>query len=174
MALADPSYPLQQVLDTTFHEAFHALEDRILTDQEMEVLKREDARLREIVQKAYGFSNEEIKSIAGFEIRAMAFEYYASMRARLARARRPHRQGNKLLDKYGSDNFEVEILAYVTERTVDAKMWDLNATKLKMINGIRKYDGAFTMEFEDEDSVGMTEIAAPSPPATRFCWSGLN
>lgn len=70
------------------------------------------------------------------------------------------RQGNKLLDKHGSDNFEVDILAYVTERTVDAKMWDLNATKLKMINGIRKYDGAFNMEFEDEDSVGMAEIAA--------------
>jgi N12 class adenine-specific DNA methylase len=70
------------------------------------------------------------------------------------------RQGNRLLEKYGSDNFEVDILAYVTERTVDAKMWDLNATKLKMINGIRKYDGAFNMEFEDEDSVGMAEIAA--------------
>lgn len=70
------------------------------------------------------------------------------------------RQGNKLLDKYGADNFELEILAYVTERTVDAKMWDLNATKLKMINGIRKYDGSFSMEFEDEESVGMAEIAA--------------
>lgn len=70
------------------------------------------------------------------------------------------RQGNKLLEKYGHDKFEVEILAYVTERTVDAKMWDLNATKLKMINGIRKYDGSFTMEFEDSDSVGMAEIAA--------------
>lgn len=70
------------------------------------------------------------------------------------------RQGNKLLDKYGHDKFELEIKAYVTERTVDAKMWDLNSTKLRMINGIRKYDGSFTMEFEDEDAVGMAEIAA--------------
>ncbi len=70
------------------------------------------------------------------------------------------RQGNSLLEKYGLDKFEVEILAYVTERTVDAKLWSLNATKLKMINGIRKYDGAFTAEFEDEDSVSMAEIAA--------------
>lgn len=70
------------------------------------------------------------------------------------------RQGNRLLEKYGHDKFELEILAYVTERTVDAKMWDLNATKLKMINGIRKYDGSFTMDFEDSDSVGMAEIAA--------------
>lgn len=69
------------------------------------------------------------------------------------------RQGNKLLEKYGPD-FEVEILAYATERTVDAKMWDLNAQKLRMINGIRKYDGAFSMEFEDEESVSMAEMAA--------------
>ncbi|MGL5156269.1 MAG: PLxRFG domain-containing protein [Aeromonas veronii] len=69
------------------------------------------------------------------------------------------RQGNKLLEKYGPD-FEVEILAYATERTVDAKMWDLNATKLRTINGIRKYDGAFSMEFEDEEAVGMAEMAA--------------
>jgi hypothetical protein len=70
------------------------------------------------------------------------------------------RQGNLLLDKYGHDRFEVEVLAYVTERTVDAKMWSLNSTKLKMINGIRKYTGAFNMEFEDEEAVGMAEIAA--------------
>lgn len=57
-------------------------------------------------------------------------------------------------------DFEVEILAYATERTVDAKMWDLNATKLKTINGIRKYDGSFTMDFEDSDSVSMAEMAA--------------
>ena len=70
------------------------------------------------------------------------------------------RQGNKLLEKYGPDGFEVEIMAYATERTVDAKMWDLNAQKLRMINGIRKYDGAFSMEFEDEESVSMAEMAA--------------
>lgn len=58
------------------------------------------------------------------------------------------------------NDFEVDIYAYVTERTVDAKMWDLNATKLKMINAIRHYDGAFTMDFEDEDCVSMEEIAA--------------
>lgn len=82
VALADPAYPLEQVLDTTFHEAFHALEDKILTEQEMDVLKREDARLREIVKRAYGFTAEQIGEIAGFEIRAMAFEYYASRRAK--------------------------------------------------------------------------------------------
>lgn len=69
------------------------------------------------------------------------------------------RQGNEILEKHG-EGFEVEILAYATERTVDAKMWDLNATKLRTINGIRKYQGAFTMEFDDEEAVGMAEMAA--------------
>lgn len=69
------------------------------------------------------------------------------------------RQGNKLLDKYG-DDFAVEVIAYTTARTVDAKMWDLNASKLKAINGIRKYDGWFQMEFEDEESASMAEMAA--------------
>lgn len=69
------------------------------------------------------------------------------------------RQGNQLLEKYGGD-FEVEVIAYATEMTVDAKMWALNATKLKAINGIRKYDGSFMMEFEDEESANMAEMAA--------------
>jgi N12 class adenine-specific DNA methylase len=70
------------------------------------------------------------------------------------------RQGNKLLAKYGIDAFELEILAYATERTIDAKMWALNSSKLKTINAIRKYDGAFSMDFEDEESVSMAELAA--------------
>ena len=57
-------------------------------------------------------------------------------------------------------DFEVEILYYVTERTVDAKLWDLNSMKLRMVNGIRYYDGQFEMDFEDEAAVGMAEIAA--------------
>ena len=69
------------------------------------------------------------------------------------------RQGNKLLEKYG-DKFQVEILAYVTEKTVDQSMWDLNASKMSMINKVRKYDGSFTMDFSDEESISMAEIAA--------------
>lgn len=56
--------------------------------------------------------------------------------------------------------FAVDVMAYATEMTVDAKMWSLNATKLKAINGVRKYDGAFNMEFEDEESASMAEMAA--------------
>jgi N12 class adenine-specific DNA methylase len=74
------------------------------------------------------------------------------------------RQGNLLaFDEHGNvrrPDFKVEILAYATERTIDAKMWNLNSAKLRTINGIRKYDGAFSMDFEDEESVSMAELAA--------------
>lgn len=71
------------------------------------------------------------------------------------------RQGNKLYAKYGHDNFKVGITAYVTERTTDAKLWDVNSAKLKTINGIRHYQGDFNMDFgQDADNVSMQEIAA--------------
>ena len=57
-------------------------------------------------------------------------------------------------------DFEVEIMAYVTERSIDAKMWDLNSTKLRMVNGIRYYDGEFEMDFDDDAAIDMAEIAA--------------
>ena len=72
------------------------------------------------------------------------------------------RQGNALYEKYTSRGipFEVEINAYVTKRTVDAKLWALNSMKLKMINAIRYYDGSFEMDFDDEDAGSMAEISA--------------
>ncbi len=70
------------------------------------------------------------------------------------------RQDNKLLAKYGHDKFKVKVLAYATKRTIDAKMWGLNATKLKMVLGIRKYNGEFEMDFDDSDSVNFAEISA--------------
>ena len=57
------------------------------------------------------------------------------------------RQGNLLLEKYG-DEFEVEVAAYATERTYDAKMWSLNETKGRFINGLRAYKGEREVEIE--------------------------
>jgi N12 class adenine-specific DNA methylase len=57
-------------------------------------------------------------------------------------------------------DFQVVINAYVTTRTVDAMLWDLNSQKMKMINGIRKYQGEFNMEFDDDEAVSMKQIAA--------------
>lgn len=71
------------------------------------------------------------------------------------------RQGNELYALYGHDNFKVGITAYITRYSIDAKLWDLCASKLKMINAIRKYDGSHQMDFgNDLDNVSMMEIAA--------------
>lgn len=71
------------------------------------------------------------------------------------------RQGNELYALYGHDNFKVGITAYITRFSIDAKLWDLCSSKLKMINAIRKYDGSHQMDFgNDLDNISMMEIAA--------------
>ena len=71
------------------------------------------------------------------------------------------RQGNELYAKYGHDSFKVEINAYVTEKTADAKRWDTMAAKLGTINAIRHYNGEHTLDFqEDEENSSFQEIAA--------------
>lgn len=71
------------------------------------------------------------------------------------------RQGNELYALYGHDNFKVGITAYITKYSIDAKLFDLCASKLKMINAIRKYDGSHQMDFgNDLDNISMMEIAA--------------
>ena len=69
------------------------------------------------------------------------------------------RQGNLLLEKYG-DEFEVEVAAYATERTYDAKMWSLNETKGRFINGLRAYKGEREVEIDDEGRRTWPKMAA--------------
>ena len=71
------------------------------------------------------------------------------------------RQGNKL-DKLIL-GFEVEVLAYVTQDTLDMRMWQVQETKLKMINQLRtrKIDRDIENAFEDlELSAGEMQAAA--------------
>ncbi|MBP7454944.1 MAG: PLxRFG domain-containing protein [Ottowia sp.] len=74
------------------------------------------------------------------------------------------RQGNRLA--YGPEaipDFEVEILGYVTQDTLDMRMWQIQETKLKMINQLRTRTVAREMEnaFEDmEMSAGEMQAAA--------------
>lgn len=70
------------------------------------------------------------------------------------------RQGNLLFELLG-DMFEVGISCYVTEHSSDARMWELNSIKLKMIGIFRNYNGQHTIDFGAEaDAISMKEIAA--------------
>jgi hypothetical protein len=70
------------VTTTAFHEALHDIEAHLWSQRELELMIRETGRLRDIVQKRYGFSDDDISKVVGYEIRAMAFEAYAEERER--------------------------------------------------------------------------------------------
>ncbi len=74
------------------------------------------------------------------------------------------RQGNLLSDgPQALPGFEVEILAYVTQDTLDMRMWQVQETKLKMINQLRarKIGREIDNAFEDmELSAGEMQAAA--------------
>lgn len=78
---------------------------------------------------------------------------------------RIERQGNKLFDDPSESipGFEVEILAYVTQDTLDMRMWQIQESKLKMINQLRtrQISRDFENAFEDmEMSAGEMQAAA--------------
>lgn len=79
IALNDPHYNDPDTV--AYHEAWHAIEDHFLSDQEMELLKREEPRLRAIAGRHYGYTPEEAAGLADFEVRAIAFQAYAHDRA---------------------------------------------------------------------------------------------
>ncbi len=71
------------------------------------------------------------------------------------------RQGNALMNLL--PDFEVEILAYVTKDTLDMRMWQVQETKLKMINQLRTREVGREIDnaFEDlELSAGEMQAAA--------------
>ncbi|WP_213956356.1 PLxRFG domain-containing protein [Variovorax sp. dw_954] len=71
------------------------------------------------------------------------------------------RQGNVLMTQI--PGFEVEILAYVTKDTLDMRMWQVQETKLKMINQLRTRQVGREIDnaFEDlELSAGEMQAAA--------------
>jgi len=74
---------------------------------------------------------------------------------------RIERQGNRLMTEW--PDFEIEILAYVTKDTLDMRMWQVQETKLKMINQLRtrKIGREIDNAFEDmELSAGEMQAAA--------------
>ena len=66
-----------------FHEAYHGIEFQLQTPRERELMQRETERLRDYIKKqAIGLSAEEIDTLAGEEVRAIAFEHYATARSK--------------------------------------------------------------------------------------------
>lgn len=71
------------------------------------------------------------------------------------------RQGNELLNLLGREKFAVGITCYVTKYSIDAKLYEVNSAKLKMITALKNYSGEHSIDFgEDSDSITLQEIAA--------------
>lgn len=79
IALADPLYNHQG--QTALHESFHAVEHLLLNDREMRTLKKADPELRATAQKYADLTDKQAKELAGYEVRAIAFEAYSEARA---------------------------------------------------------------------------------------------
>ena len=80
IALASPD-----PLSSSYHEAWHALELRMLNDRELDLLKAETARLRPILERVYGLTKEQAAGMAGYEVRAYAFQHFEQGRGEVFR-----------------------------------------------------------------------------------------
>lgn len=80
IALSDPLYGDQ--VSTAIHEFTHFVEDRLATEQELAILKRETPRLREFIRQGMGFSRQQVDELAGYEVRALASQLYFEARRR--------------------------------------------------------------------------------------------
>ncbi|MCC6887420.1 MAG: hypothetical protein IT536_02580 [Hyphomicrobiales bacterium] len=69
-------------IGSTFHEVWHAIEIHLLKDRELALLKRETERLRPLVQRHLGLTDKQATDLAGYEVRAYAFQVYAGYRER--------------------------------------------------------------------------------------------
>lgn len=71
--------PIKKIIKSAFHESYHAIEDRMQTDAERELMKRETEKMRLWLKQHpdHAFSASMTDKLAGYEVRAMAFEHYA-------------------------------------------------------------------------------------------------
>ena len=71
IALAGPD-----PLSSSYHELWHHVEIRLLNDRELDLLKAETPRLRPILESVYGLTKEQAAGMAGYEVRAYAFQTF--------------------------------------------------------------------------------------------------
>jgi N12 class adenine-specific DNA methylase len=70
----------EQMASTAFHESYHHVEDRLLSKAELKLMREETERLRAYIKGKTGLTDKQVDGLAGFEVRAIAFQTYASDR----------------------------------------------------------------------------------------------
>jgi hypothetical protein len=69
-----------QMVGSAFHESYHHIEDKLQTAQERDLMKRETERMRQTIKGRTAMSDAQVDGLAGFEVRAIAFQIYATDR----------------------------------------------------------------------------------------------
>lgn len=81
LALHPPETRALDLAKTAWHEAYHAAEDHFMNRNEYGVMEREMPRLRDYAAGQGGWDRADMEKMAPWEVRARAFERYASERA---------------------------------------------------------------------------------------------
>jgi Inorganic Pyrophosphatase len=78
-------------VSTAFHEAYHAIEHLLQTARERALMMKETPRLRRAIDNGLvGFDKTTIAGMAGYEVRAVAFEIYRHQRDKFGKAQNLH------------------------------------------------------------------------------------
>lgn len=163
IALHDPAFADREA--SAFHESWHAIEDHFVSDKEMDLLKREEPRLRKIAQESRGYTAEEAAKLADYEVRAMAFETYAGdranggngsgfhigIRALFERLMRMFRQIGNFLRGLGFQTYED-----VFEKAYQGKMKDRPSRKLDEGKPSRAVEAILAEQAKGELAQGMS------------------
>lgn len=70
-----------QMAKSAFHESYHHIENKLQTPRERELMQLETPRLRQYIKGRTKLTDAMIDGLAGFEVRAIAFQTYAHDRA---------------------------------------------------------------------------------------------
>lgn len=70
----------QMMDNAAYHESYHHLEARLQTAAERKLMEAETPRLREWIKGKTKLSNKQVDGLAGYEVRAIAFQTYAHER----------------------------------------------------------------------------------------------
>jgi hypothetical protein len=70
----------EQMATAAFHESYHHIEARLQNEQERKLMEQETPRLREWIKGKTGLTDKQVDGLAGYEVRAIAFQSYANER----------------------------------------------------------------------------------------------
>ena len=175
LALADPKYAGSE-RSTVYHEAFHAVEDKIWNNEgpDLAIVARERDRLENWILANMrfepGITKAELQGVTGREIRAIAFEGYAQQRDQGAHVGGIHiaiRRGfEKLLAILRRVRNWLQGLGYRTAEDVFRDIYEGRMREAADRAERSTLKGAAAADRGEQYSIRRTRPSAPVPPGT--------